>query len=99
VTDVTNYEMNIWLHPRTKDTHALLSQYMVQVDSPEVGDVILVSRSVIAITIGFITGVDKEARVQKVISGLHGPCTYFAEHDLMETGFALAGYRFRELVP
>ena len=95
--EVTNYGMNIWLHPRTRDAREFLSHYMVQVDSPAVGDVILFSRTVIAITVGFITGVDKEARVQKVISGLHGPRTYFAEHDLQETGCTLAGYRFREL--
>jgi hypothetical protein len=32
-----------------------------------------------------------------VISGLHGDHAHFFEHDLLETGFALAGYRFREV--
>jgi cell wall-associated NlpC family hydrolase len=53
--DVTNYGMNIWLHPRTKDARGLLSECMIEVDSPQVGDVILFSKSVIAITVGFIT--------------------------------------------
>src|SRR5260370_3268293 len=57
--DVTNYGMNIWLHPRTRDTRALLSHCMVEVDSPEVGDVILFSKSLIPITVEFITAVHK----------------------------------------
>lgn len=110
--NIQGYGLNVWQHPRTCDAREILSQYMVQTHennapldevarSAEVGDVVLFSLAVIAITVGIVTAIDKGATyaIQKLIGGLHGSRTHFAEYDFStEDGCPITGcYRFHEL--
>src|SRR5688572_2380888 len=39
--DIGGYGLNPWLHPRTSAAQQMISEYMVQVESPQAGDVVL----------------------------------------------------------
>jgi hypothetical protein len=92
-----SYGLNIWLHPKASEARDLLSQYMEIVRLPQVGDVILFGLSVIAVSVGIVTAVDKEG-IQKMIGGLHELGPYFAEYDFIPERCKVAGcYRFREV--
>lgn len=96
--DVQGYGLNPWLHPRTSAAREMMNEYMVQVESPRPGDVVLFALGRIAISVGVVTEVESGV-IKRLISGLEVGTRFTECPFVPEKTHAIAAcFRFRELM-